>query len=43
MIGAGISTFLFSLQLFWSIRLNRHLDKERFDLFFIHGFINGRN
>lgn len=26
-IGAGISAFLLSLQLFWSIRLNRHLDK----------------
>ena len=28
MIGAGISTFLLSLQLFWSIRLNRHLEKS---------------
>jgi len=28
MIGAGISTFLLSLQLFWSIKLNRYLDKE---------------
>jgi len=28
MIGAGISAFLLSLQLFWSIRLNRHLEKE---------------
>lgn len=28
MIGAGISSFLLSLQLFWSIRLNRYLDKE---------------
>lgn len=28
MIGAGIGTFLLSLQLFWSIRLNRYLDKE---------------
>lgn len=28
MIGAGISAFLLSLQLFWSIRLNRHLDRE---------------
>lgn len=26
-IGAGISAFLLSLQLFWTIRLNRHLDK----------------
>ena len=30
MIGAGISAFLLSLQLFWSIRLNRHLDKDVF-------------
>lgn len=28
MIGAGISAFLLSLQLFWSIRLNRQLDKS---------------
>lgn len=28
MIGAGISAFLLSLQLFWSIRLNRYLDKD---------------
>ncbi len=28
MIGAGISTFLLSLQLFWSIRLNKRLEKE---------------
>lgn len=28
MIGAGIGTFLLSLQLFWSIRLNRFLDRE---------------
>lgn len=28
MIGAGIGTFLLSLQLFWSIRLNRYLEKE---------------
>lgn len=28
MIGAGISAFLLSIQLFWSIRLNRHLDRE---------------
>src|SRR3989339_1216493 len=28
MIGAGISAFLLSLQLFWSIRLNRHLERE---------------
>lgn len=28
MIGAGVSAFLLSLQLFWSIRLNRHLEKE---------------
>jgi hypothetical protein len=27
-IGAGVSAFLLSLQLFWSIRLNRYLDKE---------------
>jgi len=27
MIGAGISAFLLSLQLFWSIRLDRHLNK----------------
>lgn len=27
-IGAGISSFLLSLQLFWSIRLDRHLDKD---------------
>lgn len=30
MVGAGISAFLLSLQLFWSIRLNRYLDKEIF-------------
>lgn len=28
MVGAGISAFLLSLQLFWSIRLNRFLDKQ---------------
>ena len=28
MIGAGTSAFLLSLQLFWSIRLNRYLDKD---------------
>jgi hypothetical protein len=28
MIGAGISAFLLSLQLFWSIRLNKHLERE---------------
>lgn len=27
-IGAGISSFLLSLQLFWSIRLNKHLEHE---------------
>ena len=28
MIGAGIGAFLLSLQLFWSIRLDRHLNKD---------------
>lgn len=27
-LGTGIGAFLLSLQLFWSIRLNRHLDRE---------------
>ena len=29
-IGAGISTFLLSLQLFWTIRLNKYLEKDIF-------------
>lgn len=28
MIGAGISAFLLSLQLFWSIRLNRYIERQ---------------
>ena len=40
-IGAGIFTFLLSLQLFWAIKLDKHLEKEILLYFTDHGSIEG--